>query len=252
MEDNEINRLVSREMLVNAGHIVTEAKNGQIAVDLAAAEHFDLILMDISMPVMDGRHATRAIRSGLGACAQTPIVALTANAMPDEQEAFLSDGMNDIVTKPLTRDELMRVVANHAELPPEGISFEANTSKAVANVYLDDLRDTIGIDALRPLLVRFATEVDDTLAFLKDHAGLKTAEIAARAHRIAGSAATLGAVDLRAELIKVENAAKSGDAEGMAKAIGALPAVWHVTRHQMKADPHDASTGGADRSRSKT
>ncbi|MFZ5962529.1 ATP-binding protein [Thalassococcus sp. BH17M4-6] len=235
VEDNEINRVVAREMLVAAGHDVTEARNGQIAVDRAQAEHFDLILMDISMPVMDGRAATRQIRAGDGACARTPIVALTANAMADEQKAFLSDGMNDILTKPLTREGLIQVISNHLHPETKNQTFGRDASKAVASAYLDDLRETVGVDALRPLLDRFVAEVDETLAFLKEHPRHTPDEIAARAHRMAGGAAQLGAVELRAGLIAVETAAKAGDPDDMAKAIAKLPAIWFVTRPRMQA-----------------
>lgn len=233
VEDNEINRVVAREMLLSAGHKVTEAHNGQIAVDMAQAHRFDLILMDISMPVLDGRGATRAIRAGAGASASTPIVALTANAMADEQEAFLSDGMNDILTKPLNRDGLIRVIANHVV---SGGVPSAMPEVTVAFAYLDDLRDTLGVDALATLLTRYAAEVAEVIAYLQDHANHSTEEVAQRAHRIAGSSAALGAVDLRAVLIAVETAAKSGDTAQMVQAIDRLPDVWAATQPQMTAE----------------
>jgi PAS domain S-box-containing protein len=236
VEDNEINRVVAREMLTSAGHLVTEATNGKRAVELTEADPFDLIFMDISMPVMDGRQATREIRAGQGAGAQTPIVALTANAVAEEQEAFLSDGMNDILTKPLTRDGLLRVIADHTQARTEVTASDTERSDAVAHAYLDDLRSTLGIDALGPLLDRFVVEVDDTLAFLKELPPRSPADTAARAHRIAGSAATLGAIELRAGLLKVEEAARSGDPKDMAHAIDALSAIWTATRPQMLAE----------------
>jgi CheY-like chemotaxis protein/HPt (histidine-containing phosphotransfer) domain-containing protein len=234
VEDNEINRVVAREMLIAAGHRVTEATNGKRAVELAGSEPFDLIFMDISMPVMDGRQATREIRAGQGAGAQTPIVALTANAMAEEQEAFLSDGMNDILTKPLTRDGLLRVIAKHTEARAEVAVPDTDQSNAVAHAYLEELRATLGNDALGTLLNRFVTEMDDTLAFLQNSSRQTLADIAARAHRIAGSAATLGAVELRTGLLRVEEAAKSGDARALANAIDALPVIWTATRPQIR------------------
>ena len=103
VEDNIINRQVVRGMLEFLGHNVTEATNGLVGVTLADTEKFDLILMDISMPVMDGRTAARAIRASNGPSANSPIVALTANVMANERAAFLEDGMVDILSKPLTR-----------------------------------------------------------------------------------------------------------------------------------------------------
>ncbi|MCO6383010.1 PAS domain-containing hybrid sensor histidine kinase/response regulator [Oceanicola sp. 502str15] len=237
VEDNEINRVVAREMLEAAGHTVTLAHNGREAVEKAGTAPFDLILMDISMPVMDGREATRAIRAGHGPCARVPIIALTANAVAEEQEAFLSDGMDDIVTKPLSRAALDRVLADHSGADrPE----RAAENPAVAVSYLDELRDTLGVEAMGGLLDRFGSEVDAHLAFLETSADDDLADTAARTHKIAGSAATLGAVALRAALVGIEDAAKAGDTKGMCKGIDALPEVWAQTRAALVAERRKA------------
>lgn len=246
VEDNEINRVVAREMLMAAGHTVTEARNGRIAVDLAETQAFDLILMDISMPVLDGRAATRAIRSGHGASAMTPIVALTANAMAEEQQAFLSDGMNDILTKPLTREGLIRVASDHIRTDAQPATDWDKASSAVALSYIDDLRETLGLKALQALLDRFVTEVDKTLEHLKSPLSLDLQETANLAHRIAGSAATMGAVDLRAALVEVEQSAKAQDNARTQTAIAALPEVWDRTRPLMQAERHEASRSLSD------
>ncbi|MFI2769885.1 ATP-binding protein, partial [Sulfitobacter sp. M22386] len=159
VEDNEINRSVAREMLQAVGHKVTEAHNGQIAVDLAKTHRFDLILMDISMPVMDGRHATREIRAG-GACANSPIIALTANAMPEEQEAFLQDGMNEVLTKPLNRSAMIDMISALAQSEEHSTSVQQETATLVSKAYLDDLRDTLGEAAVEKLLLRYVSEME--------------------------------------------------------------------------------------------
>lgn len=110
VEDNEINRIVARGMLQAEGHTVVEAHDGKQGVEASKSTRFDLILMDISMPVMDGRAATRAIRGQSGASQDTMIVALTANAMIEEQSEFMNDGMNSILTKPLSRDALRELL----------------------------------------------------------------------------------------------------------------------------------------------
>lgn len=235
VEDNEINRVVAREMLIAAGHTVTEAQNGQIAVDLAAAQRFDLILMDISMPVMDGRNATRAIRTGVGASAKTPIVALTANAMEEEQQAFLSDGMNEIMTKPLTREALMQAISGHIARDPKTMADLVEPTSAVMPGHIKELRDSLGVEAAQSLLDRFVAEVDDTLEYLKGFEAQGLPRTAERVHRIAGSAATMGAVGLRMALIEVEQAAKSKDGKATKIAIDALPAIWAETRPHMLA-----------------
>lgn len=228
VEDNEINRIVAREMLLAAGHTVTEAFNGLIAVEKAESQRFDLILMDISMPEMDGRAATRAIRASSGLSADTPIVALTANAMEKEQEAFLSDGMNSILTKPLSRAALLEVLAKYLGNDQDN-NVEAESRDPV-NQHLQELQETLGNEALRPLIKRFCSEVEDVLALIEDHESEPHDNIAKQAHKIAGSAASLGASELRSALIQIENAAKFGDKTALKTVAASLPEIWQRTQ----------------------
>ncbi|WP_371153834.1 ATP-binding protein [Jannaschia sp. 2305UL9-9] len=246
VEDNEINRVVAREMLMAAGHTVTEAQNGRIAVDMAEAQRFDLILMDISMPVMDGRSATKAIRAGQGASATVPIVALTANAMAEEQQAFLKDGMNEILTKPLTREGLMRVTRAHVPTGAAAAADVPTSAPAVMTSQIAELRDNLGDQIAQTLLDRFVGEVDAMLEHLAAHETNGMKDTAEHAHRIAGSAAAMGATDLRQALIAVENAAKRDDVPGTAAAIDALPDVWSRTRPFMRADLHGVAKDASD------
>ncbi|MCL2123330.1 MAG: response regulator [Desulfovibrionaceae bacterium] len=101
-EDNEINQQIAVELLENVGVEVDVASNGQEAVDLFLQHDFDLILMDIQMPVMDGVTATRAIReSGKAGADTVPILAMTAHAMSSDREKSLTAGMNEHLTKPI-------------------------------------------------------------------------------------------------------------------------------------------------------
>ena len=113
VEDNEINRFVAREMLQGVGHLIVEATNGREGVNMADAARFDLILMDISMPGMDGMEATRAIRAGSGPCRDVPILGLTAHALPEEIERFVEAGMQDCLTKPIRIETLEKALRSH-------------------------------------------------------------------------------------------------------------------------------------------
>ena len=107
VEDNDINQEVAVEILQSMGVTVTLACNGAEALELCTKECFDLVLMDIQMPVMDGLTAARRIRNGDSAWAKTmPIIAMTANAMPSDKENSLAAGMNAHIAKPLHIVEL--------------------------------------------------------------------------------------------------------------------------------------------------
>jgi PAS domain S-box-containing protein len=110
-EDNAVNRLFLRRALVTAGHKVGEAENGRHALKKVKDTPFDLVLMDIQMPEMDGVEATRRIRSGKHGRSDIPIIALTAYAMKGDREKFLENGMDGYVTKPVDFSELARMIA---------------------------------------------------------------------------------------------------------------------------------------------
>ncbi|MCI1025337.1 response regulator [Pseudomonas putida] len=109
VEDNPVNQLVAKGMLAKLGCQVQLATQGAEALELLAREEFDLVLMDCNMPVMDGYEASQRIRQS-GHWPELPIVALTANAMPEERERCRAAGMNDYLAKPFRREELLALV----------------------------------------------------------------------------------------------------------------------------------------------
>jgi two-component system, sensor histidine kinase and response regulator len=126
VEDNDINQQVARELLEDAGLAVDVASDGKVALDMVQRAAYDLVFMDMQMPVMDGLAATRRMRAtaGLG---WLPIVAMTANAMESDRQRCLEAGMNDVVVKPIDPealwDTLLRWVRQDEALPtrqPEG------------------------------------------------------------------------------------------------------------------------------------
>jgi PAS domain S-box-containing protein len=120
-EDNPVNQKFAVRVLEGAGHTVSLANNGQEAVDQSAAQPFDLVLMDVQMPVMDGLDATRAIRAREAqGGTRLPIIAMTANAMKGDQEMCLEAGMDGYVPKPVKRDVLFAEIQRVLKETPRG------------------------------------------------------------------------------------------------------------------------------------
>lgn len=110
VDDNNINRKVAVYLLKELNANVTEVASGEEAVDLAAKQSFDIIFMDIRMPIMSGIEATKLIRSREGADKHTPIIACTAHALEEEQNSFIAQGMDDCLIKPLSDDKLKDII----------------------------------------------------------------------------------------------------------------------------------------------
>src|SRR5262249_52740196 len=107
VDDNATNRMVAQSLVEMFECTSESAEDGVEAVEAVRSGRFDLILMDIRMPRMDGVAATRAIRALPGAVAGTPIIALTANADPEDAQAYLAAGMNGVVEKPMKPEHLL-------------------------------------------------------------------------------------------------------------------------------------------------
>ncbi|BEE09436.1 hypothetical protein VAWG005_22480 [Aeromonas dhakensis] len=113
VDDNATNRKVIGAMLASAGHRVTLALQGEEALARLAQETFDIVLMDVQMPVMDGLAATTHIRASRQSWADIPIIALTADAMPESKQYYLSHGMNGYITKPISKETLLGEINRH-------------------------------------------------------------------------------------------------------------------------------------------
>lgn len=198
VEDNEINRFIVTKMLQNLGHSVQEAENGFHGVEIAAQEQFDLILMDISMPGMDGIEAIGKIRSGTGASAQTPVVALTAHVAPEDHAKILRAGFAEICTKPLSIAQLDVVVQRFIPTST-GTPLIAETDQDVVRDYIA----TLGKQRYCVDLALFGREITIFLERLKDNEA-NISVIVEEAHQLAGSAAVLGHLEARNILIEIE------------------------------------------------
>ena len=116
-EDNHINTLVLTSLFKTLPYRLTFARNGLEALDCTAGTRFDVILMDIQMPKLDGVETTKRLRGGNGPNARTPIIALTANAMAGDREKYIAAGMTDYVSKPINREALMAAIAKAMDMP---------------------------------------------------------------------------------------------------------------------------------------
>jgi CheY-like chemotaxis protein/HPt (histidine-containing phosphotransfer) domain-containing protein len=114
VEDHPVNQKLAVTLLERWGHIVAVADNGQIALDMLAQNQFDVILMDMMMPVMDGLQATRHIRASETGNLRTPIVAMTANAMESDRKRCMDAGMDDYISKPIKAQELQQILSRFA------------------------------------------------------------------------------------------------------------------------------------------
>jgi PAS domain S-box-containing protein len=128
-EDNRVNQLIIKTMISAAGHRADIVANGREAVAAVRERSYDVVLMDIHMPELDGVEATREIRAGDGSERNIPIIAVTASAAPADRERFLRAGMNDHVAKPLDAESLFGTIKKHCDAPAPTGGQSARTSE---------------------------------------------------------------------------------------------------------------------------
>jgi CheY-like chemotaxis protein len=121
VEDNPVNQMLANALLTRLGGTGDLAVNGQEAVEAAQNKIYDIIFMDIQMPVMNGLVATQSIRNNPGPNRHTPVIALTANAMQPEKEKFLQAGMNALLTKPFTKAGLQDIITAYLDGPEASV-----------------------------------------------------------------------------------------------------------------------------------
>jgi two-component system, sensor histidine kinase and response regulator len=226
-EDNPVNQQVAATMLRKRGHEVDIVGDGVAAVAAARATAYDVVLMDIQMPEMDGFAATEAIRA-MPERAGLPIIALTAHALSGERDRCMSHGMTGYLTKPFRSHELFGLVEGWAEPPseapapaaaPDAASAPAPAPPPDGPVDLEHFRRTMreagAEDAVDSILDTFLETAPERLAVLgaaveRD----ETAGIAAAAHAFKSAAGSIGAKELASLLGDAERAARAGDGAG--------------------------------------
>ncbi len=215
-EDNEINALLATTLLEEAGHSVEAVINGVQAVEAAGRTGFDLILMDVQMPVMDGLQATRLIRASAGPSSAAPIVALTANAMRSDQDACLEAGMNDFISKPIEPEGFLGVVSRFVGGSPDGDERPAASSAGAPNLddaQLDGLLRLMPPARLRKVIESYLESAQERLRLIEACAGaMDLVGLAREAHDLKGVSGNFGARRLQDLAEQLERAAKDGDA----------------------------------------
>ncbi|RBW62178.1 hybrid sensor histidine kinase/response regulator [Phaeobacter gallaeciensis] len=208
VEDNEINRLVAIDMLEQAGHSPDVAQDGVEGVRMTNENAYDLILMDISMPELDGVEATGIIRNGSGPNCTTPILALTAHALPQDKDRFRNAGISETVVKPLTAEVLLRAIETHAGV---GKGVEARSDRGIESV-LEAIKARKGPEAARDLVIEFITSMDQVTSTLSNSTKMQTDRVALAtlAHKCAGSASVLGCDAVSRLLGQLEDELQSG------------------------------------------
>ena len=239
-EDSPLNQELMREALQAAGHHVTIAENGADAVRAAVAGRFDLILMDVRMPGMDGVEATRSIRAQEGPVAAIPIIGLTADATETQRDECLAAGMEAVLVKPVDFSRFWQIVASL--VPPVATPpAEPQAADMVRNDDAIPLIDAkrrersataIGADTERRLFASMLDNVEETLSTLS-RPGITHEDARAAAHRAKGAAANLGSPRLSAILGEIEAAAAAGQGPDptalrrMSDALAAISASVH-------------------------
>jgi CheY-like chemotaxis protein/HPt (histidine-containing phosphotransfer) domain-containing protein len=210
VDDSDVNSEVAQASLRSAGHTVTTARDGGDAVGLAANQDFDVILMDMLMPIMGGLEATRKIRALGGRRGRVPIVAVTANALDRHAEECRRAGMSEYLAKPFVKSELLAVVSRAAarKKPTPSAAQPTNDSDCVT-----ELGAFMGTDAIHRLLDCLALRIESLLRQLDNpYCSASSDAIGTLAHEVAGSAGTLGFTAL------------SSAAKDLQQAIGESPA----------------------------
>lgn len=230
VDDNEVNRKLLVMVLRNTGAEVYEAATGSQAIELAAAQRFDLIMMDLHMPKISGFDASEKIRSAEPTDRQTPIIALSANTLPQMREKVISSGLNDFIGKPVVLEDLWSLMYKWLEDPlvvnrkPSAAVQAASKQRAALSghlpVYDEQLANRLATGnrpLARQMLDKFGQELPGQLARIHDN--FQKGDLLAvyeEVHRVNGSAIYCGTPALRAAAEVLEQALDQEDHDTIA------------------------------------
>jgi len=210
-EDLPMNQVIVQGLLQAAGHKVTLAANGLEAVQAVQEADYDLVLMDMEMPEMDGLSATRAIRSLGERVRDIPVIALTANAMLEDTARCRSAGMNDFLSKPIDRDQLIAMVAKWSGRA-NGARAQAQAAAAILDeATLRVLEETLGRERAISFSQMFQDRLEDLIRVMQS--GADRTRLAKEAHNLISLAGNLGCTELVDLARGLSAAIKAGEPE---------------------------------------
>jgi len=207
-EDNPTNQLIARRLLERQGHHVDTAADGSEALRAARAGSYDMILMDVMMPGMDGLAATRAIRALPGPRGRVAIIGLTASATPDDETRCRAAGMTGFIAKPVSAEKLAETI--HAAGIPAPLDPPLQDLPLLDMRHLDALRDEIGAAALEPILAGFLGEAQSYIDNIAQASGTGSPALARHCHLLTGVARNMGLSRMGAIAARLEATAQGG------------------------------------------
>jgi signal transduction histidine kinase/DNA-binding response OmpR family regulator len=242
-EDDATNRMVVVKMLQEFTAETRIATDGVQALQAASEADFDLMLMDVRMPEMDGLAATRAIRARGGRLAAVPIIALTANAFAEDMKLCREAGMSDFLAKPLRKPAMVAAILRAiGRVAPPAAVLPSEPALAAASAPLDQaalaqLTEAIGEDGVRQTFATFARETEARLALFRQFTeGNDRAKIEIEAHALKGSARTLGAGELSDLARLIEHRAARISADELHGAVEELDAAYRKMCRAFESD----------------
>jgi two-component system sensor histidine kinase/response regulator len=226
-EDNPMNQKLAIALLKRAGYLVDAVENGRMVTEALNQKAYDLILMDVQMPEMDGIEATQAIRASEGKQRHTPIIAMTAHAMKGDRERCLRAGMDDYISKPIEPQELLNAIKKWtASSPPKAITRQkVSVEKASGQSEALHAEEAIARfdgdeEFFKEMLLEFLKYAPEQMKTLYQAIRKGQAkELERVAHGIKGAAANLGARGIADLCLKLELLGRTGD---LAEAEGVL------------------------------
>jgi signal transduction histidine kinase/DNA-binding response OmpR family regulator len=239
-EDNKVNQKFATALLGKAGHDVEVAENGHQAVDAVRNSRFDVVLMDIQMPELDGVQATRQIRNLDPERRDIPIIAMTAHAMAGAREEYLAAGMNDYISKPVDPKLLFAKLDAVAAMLSPPADAEGTIAAAEPPVLdfakLSDLKAALPAQNLEELIGLYLTDVDLSLERLVRARAKGDLETCGReAHAIVSMSGNLGAMKTSAIARSLETACRSRDKTPTYPLIAALSEACAASRDALQS-----------------